>query len=54
MTGAWILFIFVAVMSAAILALLHRTSLGDLPETRRDRQAGTLAPIYRNSRDQLE
>jgi hypothetical protein len=42
MTGAWILFIFVAVMSAAILALLHRTSLGDLlhrhiPDTPRRR-----------------
>ena len=42
MTGAWILFIFVAVISAAILALLHRTSLGDLmhrhiPDTPRRR-----------------
>lgn len=42
MTGAWIVFIFVAVMSAAILALLHYTSLGRLlklhiPDTPRRR-----------------
>jgi hypothetical protein len=30
MTGAWIVFIFVVVMSALILLLLHRTSIGDL------------------------
>ena len=42
MTGAWLVFIFVAVMSAAILALLHRTRVGDLlhrhiPDTPRRR-----------------
>jgi hypothetical protein len=42
MTGAWIVFIFVAVMSAAMLALLHRTRLGELlhrhiPDTPRRR-----------------
>jgi hypothetical protein len=30
MTGAWILFIFVAVMSACFLLLLHQTRVGDL------------------------
>lgn len=42
MTGAWIVIIFVAVMSAAILAVLHRTSLGSvlqrhIPDTPRRR-----------------
>lgn len=42
MTGAWIIFIFVLALSAAILALLHRTRLGDLlhrhiPDTPRRR-----------------
>src|SRR5215470_14382773 len=42
MTGAWILAIFVVVLSAAILALLHRTAAGDffdrhLPDTPRRR-----------------
>jgi hypothetical protein len=42
MTGAWILFIFVVAMSAAILAVLHYTRVGDLlhrhiPDTPRRR-----------------
>src|SRR5437763_17139114 len=42
MTGAWLDLIFVAVMSAAIMALLHRTRVGDLlhrhiPDTPRRR-----------------
>lgn len=42
MTGAWILFIFVAALSAAIVALLHWTRAGDLlhrhiPDTPRRR-----------------
>lgn len=42
MTGAWILFIFVAAISAGILLLLHHTPLGDLlhrhiPDTPRRR-----------------
>jgi hypothetical protein len=42
MTGAWLVFIFVVAMSAAILALLHYTRAGDLlhrhiPDTPRRR-----------------
>jgi hypothetical protein len=42
MTGAWIVFIFVAVMSAGVLLLLHRTRVGDalhrhIPDTPRRR-----------------
>src|ERR1700745_1427943 len=42
MTGAWIVFIFVAVMSAGVLLLLHRTRVGEalhrhIPDTPRRR-----------------
>jgi hypothetical protein len=42
MTGAWIVFIFVGVMSAGVLLLLHRTRVGDaldrhIPDTPRRR-----------------
>ena len=42
MTGAWIVFIFVGIMSAGVLLLLHRTRVGDaldrhIPDTPRRR-----------------